>query len=235
MTETMAKTIIITGASRGIGREAATILAENGHRLIAVARTEQSLELLHQKYPDNIHPFVADLTEAERISDLVKFASETVGTIDILINNAGALVNKPFTELEMDDWQHMLDVNLLANVALTKALLPHFSNNAHIVNISSMGGFQGSAKFSGLSAYSVAKGAVSILSECLATELTDRSVSVNALCLGAVQTEMLKEAFPGFNAPVSAEQMGKYIAGFALEGSGFYNGKVLPVALNDPG
>ncbi len=231
----MAKTIIITGASRGIGKETAISLAEKDHRLIAVARTEKSLELLQQQYPENIHPFAADLTDPEQLSQLADFASATLGSVDILINNAGALVNKPFAELEMDDWQHMLDVNLLANVALTKALLPHFNDDAHIVNISSMGGFQGSAKFPGLSAYSVAKGAVSILSECLAVELSDYSISVNALCLGAVQTEMLDEAFPGFEAPVSAGQMGKYIAAFALEGSAFYNGKVLPVALNDPG
>jgi NAD(P)-dependent dehydrogenase (short-subunit alcohol dehydrogenase family) len=97
-----------------------------------------------------------------------------------------------------------------------------------------MGGFQGSAKFPGLAAYSVSKGALSILTECLSVELSDKNIKANALCLGAVQTEMLEEAFPGIEAPLSAKEMGNYISNFAIEGSAFYNGKILPVALEDP-
>jgi NAD(P)-dependent dehydrogenase (short-subunit alcohol dehydrogenase family) len=109
-----------------------------------------------------------------------------------------------------------------------------FNNPSHIVNISSMGGFQGSAKFPGLSAYSVSKGALSILTEALSTEFASKDIRVNALCLGAVQTEMFEEAFPGFKAPLSAEEMGHYIADFALTAHRFYNGKILPVSLEDP-
>jgi len=228
------KTAIVTGASRGIGYQTCISLAKQQCNVIAAARSVSPLENLSGLYPEFISAFPADLTSAEDIEKLSEFAAEQSDSIDILINNAGALINKPFEELNPEDWQHMLDINLLANVNLTKSLLPRFSSPAHIVNISSMGGFQGSQKFPGLSAYSVAKGAVNILSECLAAELSSRQIHVNALCPGAVQTGMLEEAFPEFEAPVSAKNMGKYIAGFALTGSAFYNGRILPVAKSSP-
>ncbi|MDZ7717184.1 MAG: SDR family oxidoreductase [Balneolaceae bacterium] len=230
----MSKTAIVTGASRGIGYQTCIALAQKNCNVIAIARSANPLEELAKTNPDLITPFTGDLTSEKDVKKIYNFVADNFGTINILVNNAGALVNKQFQDLTLEDWQHMLDINLLANVHLTKSLLALFSESSHIVNISSMGGFQGSDKFPGLSAYSVAKGAVSILSECLATELAPKGISVNALCLGAVQTEMLGQAFPGFEAPVSPEEMGKYIANFALDGSSFYNGKVLPVALTDP-
>ena len=104
----------------------------------------------------------------------------------------------------------------------------------HVLNITSMGGVQGSAKFPGLSAYSSSKGALVILTELLAEEFKDSGPSFNALALGAVQTEMLEEAFPGYKAPVSAAQIGEYIIDFALNGHQFYNGKVLPISSSTP-
>jgi NAD(P)-dependent dehydrogenase (short-subunit alcohol dehydrogenase family) len=105
---------------------------------------------------------------------------------------------------------------------------------SHIVNIGSMGGFQGSAKFAGLSAYSASKAALHNFTECLAEELKERKISVNCLALGSAQTEMLEKAFPGYESPVMAFEMGKYIADFALTGHKFFNGKVLPVAVTTP-
>lgn len=231
----MSHTVIITGASRGIGSEISIALAKRGHQVIAVARSEHNLQQLKSRHPSHIHAYPLDLTDEPEVHKFAAFFRENFKQADILINNAGSLLNKPFEDLTKSDWHHMIDSNLLTNVLLTKALLPVFSNQAHIVNISSMGGFQGSTKFPGLSAYSVAKGAVSILSECLAVELADRNIRINALCLGAVQTQMLGQAFPGFKAPVTADQMGEYITDFALNGSAFYNGQVLPVTLADPG
>lgn len=231
----MPKTAIVTGSSRGIGFEISTELAKEGHQVIAVARSEKNLDNLSQKFPDLIRAFPADLTVNQDIQKLVNEVSTNYNAVDILINNAGALINKPFEELTKKDWHHLLDVNLIAAVELVRSLLPYFSGDTHIVNISSMGGFQGSDKFAGLCAYSVAKGALSILSECLSVELGDRNIRSNALCLGAVQTEMLEQAFPGIEAPVTAEEMGKYIANFALEGANFYNGQILPVTLGSPG
>ena len=97
-----------------------------------------------------------------------------------------------------------------------------------------MGGIQGSSKFAGLSGYSSSKGALITLFELLAEEYQPRGVSFNSLALGAVQTEMLEAAFPGITAPVSATQMGAYIARFVLEGHQFFNGKVLPVSSSTP-
>ena len=230
----MSKTAIVTGASRGIGFQTSIALAKKGHSVLATARSKDDLAELAGHYPNLIRAFPADLTIEEDIEHLTEEVSNTYGTVDVLVNNAGALINKPFENLTKEDWQKMINVNLLTAVDLTRSLLSLFSDRAHIVNISSMGGFQGSDKFPGLSAYSAAKGALSILSECLSVELADRNISSNTLCLGAVQTEMLGEAFPGFKAPVSAEEMGTYIADFALAGSKFYNGQVLPVALGNP-
>jgi NAD(P)-dependent dehydrogenase (short-subunit alcohol dehydrogenase family) len=85
-----------------------------------------------------------------------------------------------------------------------------------------------------LAAYSSAKGALSILTECMAEEFKDQNISVNCLALGAVQTQMLETAFPGIQAPVDADTMGMYLANFALNGHLVYNGKVLPVSLSTP-
>lgn len=230
----MRKTAIVTGASRGIGLEICKTLAEESHQVLAVARSEAPLKHLQEQYPGSIEAKPVDLSESSELDRLIETVSDTYGRVDILINNAGALVNKPFHELSKKDWDKMIHVNLYAAVELVKKLIPYFSKEAHIVNISSMGGYQGSAKFPGLAAYSVAKGALSILSECLAVELSDQKIRSNALCLGAVKTEMMQEAFPGFEPPVTAEEMGSYIARFALEGHKFYNGQILPVTLSDP-
>src|SRR5690625_2674778 len=230
----MSKVIIVTGASRGIGFEVCKQLADRGHQVVAVARSAEPLQNLQQQYPSLIYDMPADLTGKNDIRQLVRTVSSEFEGVDILINNAGALINKPFEELTMEDWQSQINSNLLSAVRITKALLPHVNENGHILNISSMGGFQGSTKFPGLSAYSVSKGALSIFSECLSAELAGQHISVNTLCLGAVQTAMVKEAFPGIKAPVTPVEMGKYIADFSLGGTAFYNGRILPVAMDDP-
>lgn len=230
----MNKVAVVTGASRGIGYEIAFDLASKKHHVIAVARSEKELKKLQQHHPKFVRFFTADITNQNHIKKLNTYLANEYSGIDILVNNAGALINKPFPKLTKADWQKMIDTNLVSVIDLTKSLLPLFNKNSHIVNISSMGGFQGSDKFPGLTAYSVAKGAVSILSECLAVELVEHEINVNALCLGSVETEMFNSAFPDFKADVSVNEMGTYIAEFALNGSSFYNGKVLPVALANP-
>lgn len=230
----MSKTIIVTGGSRGIGYQLCCSFARRSHRVIAVARSREALIQLEQEFPENIHSIPTDLVKENDVRELVNQVKENYSGVDILVNNAGILINKPFADLTIEEWRNMLETNIVSAVNLTRQLLALLTQNAHIVNISSMGGFQGSAKFPGLSAYSVSKGALSILSECLAVELADKKIKANALCLGAVQTEMLEEAFPGIKAPVSPEDMGNYIADFALQGSTFYNGQVLPVTLGNP-
>ena len=168
------------------------------------------------------------------VVDFVKEISSSFKSIDVLINNAGSLINKPFLEISSSDFEAVFKVNVFAVASLTRLMLPMMNAKGHVLNITSMGGVQGSAKFPGLSAYSSSKGALVILTELLAEEFKDSGPSFNALALGAVQTEMLEEAFPGYKAPVSAVQMAEYIIDFALNGHQFYNGKVLPISSSTP-
>lgn len=228
------KTIVITGASRGIGYQTALILAEKGHQVIATARTESALEELKSAaQSDLLFTVSADLATSEGIDQISSFCS-TFDGIDGLINNAGLLLNKPFLETPVEDWNQQFQINVLSVARLVKALFPLMNERGHIVNIGSMGGFQGSDKFPGLTAYSVSKGALATLTECLATEFEPSKISVNCLALGAVQTEMLNEAFPGYEAPVRPIEMGTFIADFTLSAHLVMNGRILPVTKNSP-
>ena len=137
-------------------------------------------------------------------------------------------------ETSLEDVSQMFQSNFLGHVQMIQHIVPLMKESGHIVNISSMGGFQGSSKFPGLSAYSASKGALAILTECLAEELKDKNIKVNCLALGSSQTEMFEAAFPGVQAGTLAFEMGRYIAEFAQNGHKYYNGKILPVANTTP-
>jgi len=229
--------IIITGASNGIGKQIALYLARDKNNTILITgRDENSLAKVSASVKNgNISYLVSDFSTIHLSIDAFKSKVISVlSSVDILINNAGCLYAKSFTETTVDQAREMMEVNFLAPAMIIKALIPYINNGGHIVNISSMGGFQGSEKFRGLSYYSASKAALSCLSECLAVELNDTGISVNCLALGSVQTEMLENAFPGYIAPVSAAEMGKFIGDFAMTGNRFHNGKVIPVALSTP-
>jgi NAD(P)-dependent dehydrogenase (short-subunit alcohol dehydrogenase family) len=232
--------IIITGASSGVGFEAVLeLILTNKHKVIALARSQNKLERLMEiaqgLNPDCVlYPLVFDIVHDE-YADLRQFiASHFDNQVDVLINNAGLLVNKPFTELLETDFVEMLQSNFIGHVRMIQSIIPVMPAGSHIVNIGSMGGFQGSVKFPGLSAYSASKAALHILTECLAHELSEQEIKVNCLALGSAQTEMLEQAFPGYQSPVMAFEMGKYTADFALTGHKFFNGKILPVAATTP-
>lgn len=233
--------IIITGASSGIGFEAVLDLTANKeHKVIALARSGDKLRKLHEIASSlnhdggTLYPAQFDIVFDNYSESLVPFIQSKFDKVDILINNAGALINKPFMESSMEDIAHMFQSNLLGHIQMIKSIVPLMTEGGHIVNIGSMGGFQGSAKFPGLSAYSSSKGALAILTECLAEELKDRNIKVNCLALGSSQTEMFETAFPGIEAGTLAFEMGRYIAEFAQNGSKYYNGKVLPVSNTTP-
>jgi NAD(P)-dependent dehydrogenase (short-subunit alcohol dehydrogenase family) len=232
--------IIITGASSGVGFEAVLeLVLTDKHKVIALARSEKKLgrllEIAQGLNPDCVlYPVAFDIVHDD-YHDLIQFINTRFdGQVDILINNAGILINKPFTELLETDFVEMLQSNFIGHVRIIQSLLPLMPAGSHILNIGSMGGFQGSAKFPGLSAYSASKAALHTLTECLAQELVDQQIKVNCLALGSAQTEMLEKAFPGYESPVMAFEMGKHIAEFALTGHKFFNGKILPVAVTTP-
>ena len=225
------KNIIITGTSRGIGFELVKLFAQKGYNVLALSRNEKPVKNLKLK---NVKYFSFDLSNSDDYLKVKEFLKTNWKQVDILINNAGALVNKPFSETTMDDSEQVYKTNVFGVAELTRTVLPFIKKEGHVVTISSMGGVQGSMKFPGLSAYSSSKGAVITLTELLAEEYKETGPSFNVLALGAVQTEMLEEAFPGYKAPTTALQMAKYIADFALTGNQFYNGKLLQVSSSTP-
>ena len=225
------KNVVITGTSRGIGFELAKQFAENGHQVLALSRNAEPLSAINHK---NITVLSVDISKSEDLQKVTDFVKKSWKKVDILINNAGKLINKPFTELSSDDFLEVYKVNVFAVAEITKLMIPFLQKGSHVVTISSMGGIQGSMKFPGLAAYSSAKGAVITLSELLAEEYKEQQIAFNILALGAVQTEMLEEAFPGYQAPLSATEMANYIFDFSLTGNKFYNGKVLQVSASTP-
>lgn len=224
------KNIIVTGTSRGIGLELALQLATKGHRILAISRTIPQALLGNE----NISCLSVDLaieTDLQKISD---YLAATWKQVDAIIHNAGSLLLKPFSETSQADFESIYKVNVFGVANLTRVGLPYLQKGSHVVTISSMGGIQGSLKFPGLAAYSSSKGAVITLSELLAEEYKEKGIAFNVLALGAVQTEMLAEAFPGYQAPISAAEMAQYIADFTLTGNQYYNGKVLEVSSSNP-
>jgi short-subunit dehydrogenase len=232
--------IIVTGASRGIGREIVRKLAkEPSHKIIGIARSYERLKGLKESCQsdygnDNVEIIKHDLKDLMNICPLIDEISGYFDHVDILINCLGYFQNKPFENTKISEARDIFDTNFFSVALLIRKLTPSLSEKSHVVNITSMGGVQGSAKFAGLSMYSASKAAVNVLTECLAEEYKTKKISFNALALGAVDTEMFHQAFPDKTAPVKPSEMAEFITDFALNGHRFFNGKILPVALSTP-
>jgi len=222
--------VVLTGTSRGIGLELALLFAKNGHKVLALSRKNN--EQLSQS--PNIRFLSVDLSKENELLWVEEFVSNNWKRIDLLIHNAGFLIKKPFEQISSEEFQHVYQVNVFAMANLTKLLLPFMQKHSHVVAISSMGAIQTSVKFAGLSAYTSSKAAVVTLMELLAEEYKEKGISFNVLALGAVQTEMLEEAFPDYKAPVTASEMAEYIYNFSVNGAKFHNGKIIPVSSSTP-
>lgn len=227
----MSKNIIITGTSRGIGFELVKLFANGGHNVLALSRNEKPIQSLDL---DNVTAFSFDLGDSNAYKNVEDFIKKAWSQVDVLINNAGTLLNKPFAETNLEDFEHVYKTNVFGVSELTRVVLPFMKKESHVVTISSMGGVQGSMKFPCLAAYSSSKAAVITLTELLAEEYKESGISFNVLALGAVQTEMLEEAFPGYQAPTTALEMAEYIFDFSLNGNKYYNGKLLQVSNSTP-
>lgn len=229
--------IIVTGASQGIGSEIIKILSRSKkNHVIAISRNERQLHALADECKKNhaeanVTPYAFDLTQFDFYSLVIQRIESYMPHCDILINNAGKLIHQPFKKMDQASFDDIFNVNIKGLFFFTQAILPLMSKGSHIVNISSLGGLQGSRKFKGLAAYSASKGAVAILTEALAAELADDDIRVNCLALGGVDTEMFRRAFPNAEASYTPTQMAQYIVDFALNGSKHFNGKILPVSL----
>jgi NAD(P)-dependent dehydrogenase (short-subunit alcohol dehydrogenase family) len=208
------KNIVVTGTSRGIGLELALQFASKGHHVLALSRTIPQALMGNE----NISCLSVDLANESDLQKVADYLQSTGKQVDAIVHNAGSIYK----------------VNVFGVANLTRVALPYLQKGSHVVIISSMGGIQGSLKFAGLSAYSSSKGAVITLSELLAEEYKEQGIAFNVLALGAVQTEMLEEAFPGYQAPISAADMAEYIVDFTLTGNKYYNGKVLEVSSSNP-
>jgi NAD(P)-dependent dehydrogenase (short-subunit alcohol dehydrogenase family) len=226
----VSKNIIITGTSRGIGYELALQFANAGHQVLAISRNIPQGFLGNP----NITSLSVDLSKESDLNPIENFLSQTWKQVDIIIHNAGSLISKPFGQTTQEDFKNVYKVNVFGVANLTRVCLPFLQKGSHVVSISSMGGIQGSMKFAGLSAYSSSKGAVITLSELLAEEYKEQGIAFNVLALGAVNTEMLQEAFPGYEAPISAKEMADYIFNFALTGNKYHNGKIIQVSSSTP-
>ncbi len=231
--------IVVTGASSGLGFEIVLeFIRKTEHKVVAVSRNAEKLrrllEIARGLNPEcQLVPVSFDLINDD-MAMLEDFILRSLGTVDVLVNNAGQLVNCAFMKTTAEDFSQMLHANVISHFMLSRALVPFMIRGGHIVNIGSMGGYQGSVKFPGLSAYSSSKAALHVLTESMAVELAEYRVKVNCLALGSVQTEMLEEAFPGYQSPVMAFEMGAYVADFALNASRFFNGKIIPVSVTTP-
>ena len=223
------KVALITGASRGIGLELVKQFLAKGYKVLALSRNIKPLKGLDDT---NLHYYAADLANMEALQD---FAEEicNVGAVDVMINNAGYLVNKPFEEISQQDLQRSLDVNFAAPFFLIQKLLPVLSA-AHIINVSSIGGVQGSLKFPGLAAYSTAKAGLVCLTEMLSEEFKDTRMVFNCVALGSVDTEMFQQAFPGAKASMKVEDMARFMVNFAEEAPTVIRGKVIPISVGNP-
>ena len=223
------KNIIITGTSSGIGLELVKIYSKNGYKVISLSRSD-----LPAKGLVGVEHMNFDISKKESLVNLVNLVKNKYKKIDILINNAGKLINKSFKDLSKDDLYDIYDVNVFGVISLIQCLLPFFKKDSHVVNISSIGGISGSSKFPGLTAYSSSKGALNILTEVLAEEFKESGPKFNSLSLGSVNTPMLNKAFPGYTAQVNPNEMASFIFDFANNSSKVFNGKVIPVSSSNP-
>lgn len=221
------KNVLVIGASRGIGKELVRQFCDKGLETFGFSRS------LTNHTENNIHYIQLDLLSPTIKSDFEN-AVAGIDQIDYLIHNAGFIAVKPFLELSREDIHNCYQVNVLSVMEITQVCIPKMKPGGHIVMISSIGGFQGSSKFPGLAAYSTSKAALVSLTELLAEEFKTSGISINCLCLGAVQTEMMEEAFPGYKAPHQPAEIAEFIVDFTLNNGKYFHGKIIPVSVSNP-
>ena len=180
---------LVTGASRGIGREIAVALAGAGARVACVATNEELLKSLAAELGDRALPLKADVSKAEDIDRVVEEAAKAFGRLDILVNNAGITRDNLLLRMKEEEWDAVLDVNLKGPFLLMKAAIRHIMRSpaGRVINIASVSGIMGNP---GQANYSASKGGLIALTKTAAREYGSRNVCVNAVAPGFIKTDM---------------------------------------------
>ncbi|MFN8609478.1 MAG: SDR family NAD(P)-dependent oxidoreductase [Vulcanimicrobiota bacterium] len=183
----MSKRVLITGAGRGIGAAVAEEMAAAGHHVIVSSRTASEIEPLAARLRGEA--IVADMSRPEDIARL----TEKAGPVDILVNNAGTAISNPLHKISLEQWNHLLQLNLTGLMLCTQACMPHMlkSGWGRVINVASVAGLS-AQKY--LTAYAATKHAVIGLTRALADEVASKGVTVNAVCPGFVDTPMVQQS-----------------------------------------
>lgn len=210
----MEKVVLITGASRGIGREIAKELSENGYKIIANYNKSEEQAINLQKENENIEIYKADVSKRKEVKKMIQFIIEKYKKIDVLINNAGISIEKLFTDITDEEWKEIIDVNLYSAFCVTQEVLPNMINRKKgcIINISSIWGIVGA---SCEAIYSMTKAGIDAMTKSLAKELGPSNIRVNSIAPGIIDTEMNKkiseEEINKIKEEIPLERIGKTI------------------------
>lgn len=204
----MSRTVFITGASSGIGKATAELLAEQGCQIIACGRREDRLKVFKEKWGDAVHTLCFDVRDKHAVSEAVASLPEAFQQVDILVNNAGnAHGMDTIDQGSLEDWDAMIDINVKGLLYVTKAVLPALlqSENPHIINIGSTAGKEVYPKGN---VYCASKFAVDAINQGLRIDLNAHGVRVGAVNPGLVQTEFSEVRFKGDSPRASAVYKG---------------------------
>ena len=183
--------VLVTGASRGIGREIAKNLAQKGNIVIANYNKSEEQALTLQEESKNIEIYKADVSKREEVKQMVEYILKKYGKIDVLVNNAGISENKLFIDVTDEEWQKIINTNLYSAFCVTQEVLPNMIHNKFgcIINISSIWGMVGA---SCETIYSIAKAGIDAMTKSLAKELGPSNIRVNSIAPGIIDTDMNK-------------------------------------------
>ena len=228
---------IITGAGRGIGRATARCFAREGAQVVLFSRTHAALDETAAEIEGERNralSIVGDVSREEDVHVLFRRVMDTYGRVDILINCAGIVAVRPFVDMDVATWDHVLGVNLRGTFlcCLEAFRIMAAQQSGVIINLSSLSGVKGVEKFPGLSAYNVSKAGVAGLTEILAVEGKPYNIRVCAVSPGAVDTEMLRQAAPHLKAGMTPDDMAEILLFLAADSGRMLNGTNIEIFSN---